>query len=256
MASVVTALRHGGALSSPSKLNALLDIAKQNVAADNGFDLAEMVSTASTALGRPVNFYTLPVLDFRTLPDGEDVNIVDAEAIRSIVHSLVDSDNSSTPATTGNVGASSHRWANSEPTDHRVTLDVIDATGRKATAVAVRNALATGQLAEGAVNTAHTLRAASSIAYGAGAQSAAERLADNLGLRATASDVVAPDTVLLTIGTDFHSSDYIDGLASTSATTTSEAAIPTAVSATATGDEAPAPANLTQMTAGNVPCVR
>ena len=32
MASVVTALRHGGALSSPNKLHALLDVAKQNVA--------------------------------------------------------------------------------------------------------------------------------------------------------------------------------------------------------------------------------
>ena len=30
-------------------------------------------------------FYTLPVTDFRTLPDGEDVNIIDTGTIRSTV---------------------------------------------------------------------------------------------------------------------------------------------------------------------------
>lgn len=257
MASVTTALRHGGALSSPSKLHALLDVAQQNVAIDAGFDLAGLIPYASAAIDRSVMFYTLPVTDFRTLPDGEDVNIIDAATIRSIVHSLLASDGPSTPASTDNVRASAHPWANPEPTAHRVALDVINASGQDGVAVAVRDALAKGQFTEGTVSTADSIRAASSIAYGAGAQSAAELLADELGLSAVASDAVAPDTVLLTVGTDFRTSEYVDRLASTSdATTTSEAPSPTAAPATAAGSEAPTPTNLTLMTSGSVPCVR
>jgi LCP family protein required for cell wall assembly len=257
MASVVTALRHGGALSSPSKLHALVDVAHQNVAVDAGFDLAGLIPYASAAIDRSVKFYTLPVTDFRTLSDGEDVNIIDAPTIRSIVHSLLASDSPSTSAATDNAGATAHPWANPEPGVHRVTLDVINASGQDAIAVAVRNALGKGQFTEGKVSTARSIRAASSIAYGTGARSAAERLADDLSLSAIASDAVAPDTVLLTVGTELRASDYLERPVSTSdVTKTSEAPIPTAVPATDTGNEAPAPANLTLMTAGAVPCVR
>jgi hypothetical protein len=100
-------------------------------------------------------------------------------------------DSPSTPAST-EVRASAHPWANPEPTAHRVALDVINASGQDGVAVAVRNALAKGQFTEGTVSTADSIRAASSIAYGAGAQSAAELLADELGLSAIASDAVAP----------------------------------------------------------------
>ena len=96
-----------------------------------------------------------------------------------------------------------------------------------------------------------------SIAYGTGAESAAEHLADELGVEANASDAVAPDTVQLTVGTDFHISDYVDGLASTSHTaTTSEAPSPTAEPATAAGSEEPTPTKLSMMTADGIPCVR
>jgi len=257
MASVVTALRHGGALSSPNKLHALLDVAQQNVAIDAGFDLAGLIRYASAAIDRAVTFYTLPVTDFRNLPDGENVNIIDAVTIRSIVHSLLASDSPSTAASTDNVRAPAHPSANPGATAHRGTLDVINASGQDGVAVAVRNALAKGHLTEGTVSTADSIRAASSIAYGTGAQSNAELLADELGLRAIASDDVAPDTVLLTIGTEFRTSEYVEGLASTSdATTTSEATSLTTVPATAAGNEALTPTNLTLMTAGSVPCVK
>jgi LCP family protein required for cell wall assembly len=248
LASVVAALRHGGALSSPSKLGALLDVAKQNVAVDAGFDLAGLIPYASAAMNRSVKFYTLPVTDFRTLPDGEDVNVVDVPTIRTIVHKLLAGEGAPAETSTAdNVLASAHR----------VALDVINASGQDGVAVAVRNALAKEQLTEGTVSTAPSISATTSIAFGTGAQSAAERLADELGVSAVASDAVAPDSVLLTVGTDFHTSRYVDGLASTShADATSLDPSPTAVSATAAGSEAPMPNNLSMMTADGVPCVR
>ena len=154
-------------------------------------------------------------VDGRSAGHSSRVHIIDAATIRSIVHSLLAPDSPSTPASTDNVRASAHPWANPEPTAHRVALDVINASGQDGVAVAVRNALAKGQFTEGRVSTADSIRAASSIAYGAGA-SPPRVLADELGLSAIASDAVAPDTVLLTVGTDFRTSEYVDRLASTS----------------------------------------
>jgi LCP family protein required for cell wall assembly len=257
IASLVTALRHGGALSSPSKLRTLLDVAKQNVAIDAGFDLAGMLPFASALGDRSVMFYTLPVTDFSTLPDGEDVNIIDAATIRSIVHSLLAPGSPSATALTDSVRASAHPWANAQPTAHRVALDMINASGQEGVAVAVRKSLAKGQFTEGTVSTADSTSAVSSIAYGPGAQSAAEVLADELGLNVIAHDAVARNTVLLTVGTDFRTSEYFDKLAATSeATTTSAAPSLTALPATGAGTAAPAPTNLTLMTADSVPCVR
>jgi LCP family protein required for cell wall assembly len=248
LASVVGALRHGGALSSPRKMGALLDVAKQNVAVDAGFNLSGLFPYASAAMNRSVKFYTLPVTDFRTLPDGEDVNVVDASTIRAIVHKLLAGEEA--PAETATAD-------NARASAHRVALDVINASGQEGVAVAVRNALAKEQFTEGAVSTAESVSATTTIAFGTGAQSVAERLADELGVSAIASDAVAPDTVLLTVGTDFHTSRYVDGLASTShAAATSLEPSPTAVSATAAGSEAPPPTNLSMMTADGVPCVR
>ena len=111
------------------------------------------------------------------------------------MHSLLASDSTSTPVSTENVLASTHPWASPDPIDHRVVLDVIDASGHGEKVLAVRKALASTQFTEGTIRTARSIRAASSIAYGTGARSAAEQLADNLGLSAIASDAVAPDTV-------------------------------------------------------------
>jgi len=85
-----------------------------------------LIPYASAAIDRSVMFYTLPVTDFRTLSDGEDVNIIDAATIRSIVHSLLAPDSPSTIASTDNVRASVHPGANPEPTAHRVALDVVN----------------------------------------------------------------------------------------------------------------------------------
>jgi LCP family protein required for cell wall assembly len=248
MASVIASLRHGGALSDPGKLHALLDVAKQNVAIDAGLGLAGLVPYASAAMNKTVTFYTLPVSDFRTLPDGEDVNTVDAPAIRTIAQRLFAGDDPSAiePTTT-----------NARAAAHRVTLDVINASGQPGAALTVRNALAKGQFMTGTVSTADSSAAQNSIAYGSGAQSAAESLADELGIEAVAADAVSPETVQLTIGTDFHASEYVDGLASTSHTgTTNATPSPTAVPATDTGSAAPTPTSLSTMTADGVPCVR
>jgi LCP family protein required for cell wall assembly len=247
MASVVTALRQGGTLSNPLKLHGLLDVAKQNLAIDEGFDLEDLIPLASTAIDRSATFYTLPVTEFRILPDGEDVNIVDTDALRTIAQKLLSGEGPSTAASPTESSSASAR---------RLALDVVNAAGREGVAAAAQKAFAKDDLTEGAVSTASSLSAASSITYGSGAQSAAELLADETGLDAVASEAVAPDTVLLTIGTDFQFPESVDGLAAAADTTTEEAMSPTTVAATAIGETAPTPANLTEMSTGGVRCVR
>ncbi|MBV8927982.1 MAG: LCP family protein, partial [Mycobacteriaceae bacterium] len=92
IASLITALRRGGALDSPSTLAKLLDVAKQNVAVDSGFDLAGFAKHAADLTKNAPSLYTLPITGFSQDPDGEDINQIDLPTIRSIVHDLVSKD--------------------------------------------------------------------------------------------------------------------------------------------------------------------
>jgi len=62
--SLVTALRHGGSLSSPSSLRNLLQVAQQNIAVDDGFDLAGFVDHAASFTDSSLTLYTLPISEF------------------------------------------------------------------------------------------------------------------------------------------------------------------------------------------------
>lgn len=86
--SLMAALRDGGALSSPGALRNLVRVAQQNVAVDAEFDLAGFIDTDSALTGRPISLYTLPIREFGQDPAGEDVNLIDVEAVRSIVRNL------------------------------------------------------------------------------------------------------------------------------------------------------------------------
>jgi LCP family protein required for cell wall assembly len=237
--SLVTALRHGGALSSPSDLRNLLQVAQQNIALDAGFDLASFVDHATTLTDRPLTLYTLPISEFGQDAQGEDVNMIDVAGVRAIVHSLFT--NGSTPQTP------TPTQSPSVPT----TLDIVNATDHNGLGSAVEQSFGADGLTIGTVTTADGLADASTIAYGPGADNAAHMLADRLQLTASASDAVAPDTVQLTIGADFPADQYLTG-SSTAAVATPV----TTVDATATGTQAPAPTDLTEMAGTNTPCVK
>ncbi len=250
LVSVVSALRHGGVLSSPGRLRALLDVAKQNVAVDAGFDLDDLVRDASAFPDRPVTLYTLPVTEFGKISDGEDVNFIDVPTIRSIVHSLVAGDSPST----GPLGAAAETAEAGQPAAGGIALDVVNASGREGEAAHLETSLATGRFSKGNLSSADSTSRTSSIAYGPGAQAAADELADDFGITATASDSVARNTVQLTVGTDYSRFDSLNRT-SESPTTTSAAPV-TTVPATGTGTQEPAPTNLTRMAADGIPCVK
>ena len=253
IASLVSALRHKDALANPTALRNLLDVAKQNVAVDAGFDLEEFMRNTSAFPNRPIVLYTLPVIDFTELSDGEDVNIIDVSTIRSIVHNLMGSDSHAAAASTSSNSAAAQAADDEQATLGSIALNVVNASGKQGEAAYLVKSLATGPFIEGAISTADSTRQTSTIAYGPGAKAAAAQLADELDITATASNSVAPNAVQLTVGTDAASFDYLNQSASPTTTATT---LVTTVSATGTGTQEPSPTNLTRMSADSIPCVK
>jgi hypothetical protein len=69
-----------------------------------------------------------------------------------------------------------------------------------------------------------------------------------------ATDTLSPGTVRLTVGTRFPAGDYLAHPGA--AVDGSAPGHLTAVAASGTGDRAPAPTDLSQMTATSIPCVK
>ncbi|HWS92778.1 MAG TPA: LCP family protein, partial [Mycobacterium sp.] len=163
--SVVTALRRSEALSTPTRLRALLDVAKQNVAVDAGFDLEDLVRNASAFPNRRVMLYTLPVTSFGEISNGAYVNFIDVPAIRSVVHNLVAADSPVATSTTS-TSAATRAGDNAALTAGSVALDVVNASGRQGEAADLEMSLATGHFSQGKVSTADSPSQTSTIAYG------------------------------------------------------------------------------------------
>lgn len=247
LVSLVNAARSGGALSSVSGLRKLLQVARDNVAVDDGLDMMEFASRASQLSERPLSLYTLPIAGFGKDANGSDINQVDLPTIRRIVNERFMSD---TPVALQAASPSTPPPALAEP----AILDVVNATSRDGLAAAIEEAFAGRGFTRGSATTAAAPADDSAIEYGPGADRAAQVLADQLHVPATANNAVAAGTVRLTVGTQFPAGDYLAHPGATADPSGSGQV--SAVAATGTGDRAPAPTDLSQMTAANVPCVK
>ncbi|BAX90475.1 LCP family protein [Mycobacterium shigaense] len=243
LVSLVAAARNGGALSTVSGLRKLLQVARDNVAVDSGLDLVDLASRASKLTGRPLSLYTLPISGFGKDSNGSDINLVDLPTIRRIVHERFDSD---APAA---LDAASPTTL-SQP----VTLDVVNATARDGLAAAIEESFAARGFTRGSATTAATPSDQTVIEYGPGADQGAQLLAEQLHVPATANSAVAAGTVRLTVGTQFPAGDYL-GRPGAGGGASVPGQVAT-VAATGSGDRSPAPTDLSQMTATNVPCVK
>jgi hypothetical protein len=246
IASLMSALRHEGALSSPTVLRRLLEVARQNVAWDAGFDPATFVQHASGFTGRQLSLFTLPITEFGQNSNGEDVNLIDVPTIRAIAHNLTTGGSPTSPAPTSTTPAAP------------AVLNVVNATTYNGLATSVVDSFSSRGFTPGKATTADTLATISSIDYGPGAHDAAQTLANQFGLTATASNAVGANTVTLTVGADFPARDYLTDATNTgtSSSTTSATTPVTTAAATATGTAAPVPTDLSRMSATDIPCVK
>jgi LCP family protein required for cell wall assembly len=256
--SLLSALQNGGSMSNTTALRNLLDVARQNIAVDSGLNLPMFLQDAPSFTKRGVSLYTLPITGFGRDSLGEDINTVDVPAIRSIVRRLVKGESPAAPS--GGTPGGSPSVDNAAATaTSGILLNVVNASQFSGIATRVLAAQAKRGFEAGEITTAEEITDESSVTYGPGAQAAAEALARELNMTATASDSVAAGAVQLTIGSDFPSSDFSSSssdTASSSATSTTSSAPVATVSATATGTQAPAPTDLTRMTTDKAPCVK
>jgi LCP family protein required for cell wall assembly len=245
IASVVNALRDGGALSDPGTQRNLLKVATQYVAVDAGLNFEGLMERSKTLTTRPLTLYTLPISKFGSTSRGEDVDVVDVPTIRSIMYNLVMTD----------YGAVAPQPVTAAPAQSAV-LNIVNASNREGVAKALEAVFATRGFTPGAASTADALSDTSTIAYGKGANQAARTLADQFGLTAIVSDSVAAGTVQLTVGADFRDPDSISNEKPVADSPQAPAQPIITADASATGADAPAPTDLSLMNATGVVCVK
>ncbi|MGW4244318.1 LCP family protein [Nocardia sp. NPDC004722] len=247
-------LNDNGTLANRGTLQKLLDVAKQNMWFDDSLDLVDFMQRATGLMGGGMSLFTLPVKDFGQDDQGEDINIVDLDQIHGIVKSLLTPAAGATPATTATPTPTTI------PGAAAATVNVINDSGKSGLAGKLETALAAKGFTQGSASTGSE-RSASTLTYGTGADAAAKALATQLGLTATKNSDLDNNTIQLVVGTEAAASGPIADLAATVPDTSAAAATsttppPAPVAATNTGDNAPAPTDLSTMDAGGIPCVK
>lgn len=116
MLSALHQLRQQGTFTDVGKVNALIDAAQRNIVLSDGWNLPDWATEMGGSMPK-ITFETLPVLRYSTF-DGQDVNIVDPDAIKArIQHAF-------------NPPAGSHhaRGKNRSPSSSEVTADPSETT--------------------------------------------------------------------------------------------------------------------------------
>jgi hypothetical protein len=185
-------LRQAGTFTNPSKISAILNVAKQNTAIDSGLNLLEFAQEASNLTGGHVTFNTLPVERFANYGGSiGDVNVVNLPVIQAEVRQLLGikppstSDAPVLPAATG-------------------VVDVVNRSGQDGAAGRLEHGLATKGFTQGAAST-ESLESETVVEYGSsGSSAAADAVAKLLGgATVQRSSLATGSRVRVVLGSDF-----------------------------------------------------
>jgi LCP family protein required for cell wall assembly len=184
--SVMHQLRTEGVLSDLTKIQALINVARQYVITDAGWNLLDFAAEARNLTSSHLTFYTLPIVGYATI-DGQDANQVNPANIRSIVHATF----YPKPATAAS------RTSSAEI--HDTTVDVFNGGQVNGLAHQVSAALVSAGYRAGQIgNTSE--RATTAVRYGSGAQAGAARIARLFGVSAVADAGVSAGHVQILLG--------------------------------------------------------
>jgi LCP family protein required for cell wall assembly len=190
--SVIHQLRTEGVLGDLTKVQALINVARQYVITDAGWNLLDFAAEARNLTNANLVFSTLPISGYATI-DGQDANTVNPGYIRSIVHATFYPKPAAHPTTA--TGQSSDAAARD------TTVDVFNGGQTVGLAHNVSAALVHAGYRAGQVgNTSH--RSTTEVLFGRGAQPGAARIAALFGVpAATGADVPAGHVQIL-LGAD------------------------------------------------------
>jgi LCP family protein required for cell wall assembly len=222
LASASQQLKSAGTLADPAKMSALVDAAKKDIVFDSGFDLMSFIEQSGGLVGGGVTYVTLPIKTFGKI-NGEDVNLVDLNQIRTMARTLIGDKN--TPAPPSTLPA--------------VRVNVVNANGQSGLAGDVETALVGKGATKGTASSGRSILSQSTVYYGTGGADAANAVGTMLGIDDVEADTsLAAGTVRVVLGTDFSMPASLTAPSSTTAapsSASSSAAAPPATSSSASG---------------------
>lgn len=89
IAALAEKLRQQSTLMNPHTVMTLMEVTKNHVAMDSGFEVLSFLRTAHDVSRSGVSFVTLPIVGFDTV-QGASVNVVDLDEVRSVVAAVLD----------------------------------------------------------------------------------------------------------------------------------------------------------------------
>ena len=233
LASVAYQLRGLGTFADPERMSSLIDVAKQDVVIDSGFDLLGFLQQSKGLLSGNLTFTTLPVKQFGK-EDGQDVNLVDVDQIQTIVRNILNPDRSAMPlqpAVPQQLPAA--------------TLDVVNASGHNGLAGSIESKLLDRGLTKGTDTTEHRLARDTTLVYAPDVADSANALASLLnGITATQNPDLHPGHERLIVGTNFSMPSALTGVTGDDADN-SKADTP-----------APPAVPASSISGGGIPCVK
>jgi LCP family protein required for cell wall assembly len=215
--SVLYQLRHEGFLDDLTKVEDLINVGKQYVITDSGWNLLDFAQEAEGLTGSHLVFRTLPITGYATI-DGQDANTVDTAVIKAEVHAAF------SPSSGTNAGHGRHH-AGSGVSD--AVVDVRNGGSTQGLATQITTELhAAGYRVGKPGNTSY--RSTTAVLYGAGAGAEAQRLASTFSTTATASTSVKAGHITILLGTSATAPATVPALntASPSPSSSPSSAIP------------------------------
>lgn len=188
LASVMHKLQDGGVFGNIGKFSDLMSVARKDIVLSSGWT-DDVFRRLGSINGTNIEYRTLPVLRYDTV-DGQDVNIVDTDAIRAEVAAAF-SDNPPTSTT---------------PATPQSTVDVINGGQMTGLASAVASALSSHGYTTGDIrNSAPGEPTSTQIDYGPGAASDAKQVAEQLAITSApqASEHEQPGHIRIILGNEY-----------------------------------------------------
>ncbi|GAA0597431.1 LCP family protein [Kutzneria viridogrisea] len=234
LAGLVQKVLSADTLTSPSKLNALIEAVNHSVVLSQGWDMLNFVQQLQGIAGGSVRFQTIPTGQ-NVMIGGQSVTLVDPESVHQFVSGLTGE--GARPTTTGSA----------DPANGRITVDVRDGSGAPNLAQSVFDELTSAGFTRGeAIPVAAMAR--SVLRYPAGGRADAEKVLAPLGGKvALEQDTSVPaGHVRFYLGTDY-SGPGSQGFGAGGLKYVLQPPSPTTATTTPTGEPT--------ITAGGVPCV-
>lgn len=262
IASLTYQLKQRGTFTNPARLNSLIDVAKQNVAVDDGLNVLEFAGQAKQLTDGNVTFYTLPVEEFVSSDKyGQSSNRVDIPRIQATVKKLLDNSPQESPS------------PSPSSTGAKPAVTVINGSGVQGAASRVMSGLVAKGYGRGFdPSTANAPEAATIVEYAPGQGDAAAELANLLGGNVSTVEAadLSKDSLRVTLGAGYQVPTELGG-SPTPTATPGDGAVPSAMPSTPSApatpltpstvgaggaDEDTSSSTLTAMAGGSIPCVK